>query len=118
MSFSGSMTGTIVGLDDTLDTVSLMAQQLNSDAVTATTDSIRVLFLGLELDYGTESGRDVLPPALNIFSNQQTAPADNSFTLIGIAMVAGLTLAVLGLVYVIYRKRRASSLKSFQSSRI
>jgi hypothetical protein len=118
VSFMGTMTGEIVGWHDTLDTVSLMAQQFNSNAVTATTDSIRVLFLGLDLDYGTDSGRDALPPAKNnVAANSQTANADNhSVTKIGIAMVAGLTFAVMGLVFAIVRKRRASSLnnKSFQ----
>jgi hypothetical protein len=113
----GTMTGEIVGLHDTLDTVSLVAQQLNSNAVTATTDSIRVQFLGLDLDYGTDSGRDALPPPKNkVVANSQTATtADNhSFTKIGIAMVAGLTFAVMGLVLAIVRKRRASPLKTFR----
>lgn len=100
------MTGKIVGLDDTLDTVAHMAQQMNADAVTASTETIRVKFLGTELDYGTNTGRDNLPPAKNVVSEPFTQPQDNGFTLIGVAIVAGLCLTVIGLVVVIVRRRR------------
>lgn len=107
VSYQGRMTGDIIGLDDTLDTVALMAQQINSDAVTATTSSIRVLFLGVELDYG-ETGRDVLPPAQNVAAVQNSPQAENRFTAVGVVMVVGLVAAVLGLIFVIVRRKRAS----------
>lgn len=114
VSYQATMTGDIIGLDDTLDTVALMAQQLNSDAVTATTENIRILFLGTQLDYG-DTGRDVLPPAKNVVQETFSASFENNrFTVIGIAIVTGLTMAILGLVYVIVRRKRSTERKSFE----
>jgi len=106
VSFIGTMTGDIVGSDDTIDTISLVEQQMNADAVTATTENIRVKFLGTELDYGGGAGRDNLPPAKNVVADTFAAPQQNSFTLIGVAIVAGLSLALVGAVIVLIRKRR------------
>lgn len=101
------MTGDIVGLDDYLDTVALIAQQMNANAVTATTDSLRVKFLGTELSYGNFTpGRDNLTPAKNVVQVSFQAPDDNTFTIVGIAIVAGMSLTVLALVFVIVRRRR------------
>jgi hypothetical protein len=80
---------------------------MNANAVTATTDSLRVKFLGTELDYGnSEPGRDNLPPAKNVVQVSFQAPEDNTFTIVGIAIVVGMSLTVLALVVVIVRRRR------------
>ena len=110
VSYQATMTGDIIHVQgdnsSTLDTIGLIAQQMNSGAVTGTVQTIRVKFLGVELDYGdSDTGRDVLPPAKSVVAASAAVP-ENNFTLIGIAIVTGLTMALLGAVFAIARRRR------------
>ena len=99
--------GQVIGLDNTLDTIALIARQMNADAVTVSTDWIRVKFLGVQID--TDAGRENLPPAKNVMASSFTTPDNKSFTVVGVLIVAGMTMAVIGLVFVIARKRRSKT---------
>lgn len=102
----GTMSGEVIGSDlNTLDTLELIARQLSSGAVTTWSD-VTVLFLGDELDYNT-SGRDYLPPAISMPEGFNAAEQqNNTLTTVGIAILAGLTLALIGVISVIVRRRR------------
>lgn len=102
----GTMSGEVIGSDvDTLDTLELIARHLSSGAVTQLSD-VTVLFLGEKLDNNT-SGRDNLPPAISIPESFNSAEQQNNmFTTVGIAILAGLTLTLFGVIFVFVQRRR------------
>ena len=102
----GSMSGKVIGSDlDILDTLEIIAYELGSGAVTDLSD-VTVLFLGDELDDNT-SGRDNLPPAISLPESFDSAEQkDNTLTAVGMAIIVGLTLAFIGVILVIVRRRR------------
>jgi hypothetical protein len=105
VSMMGYMSGRVIGTPSTLDTLEIIALQINSGAVTQGSD-VSVLFLGEELDYNS-SGRDNLPPAISVPENLNVAKQENNMlTGVGIAIVAGLVISVLAVMFVIFRRRR------------
>lgn len=99
-----------MGVSDSWETIGLMAIQINSGAVVGTIQTIRVKFVSAddELDYTLdETGRDVLTPPISSLVQETSPTSDDSLTPIGIAMVAGLTTAFLGVIFVIARKKRS-----------
>jgi hypothetical protein len=104
----GYMSGRVIGTPNTLDTLEHIALQLNSGAVTQGSD-VAVFFLGEELDYDSP-GRDNLPPAISVPENDvhTEKQENNTFTSVGIAIVVGLVITVLALIFVIYQRRQRS----------
>lgn len=106
MSMMGTMSGKVIGSDlDTLDTLDLIASQLGSGEVTNWSDGVTVLFLGDELDYNTP-GRDDLPPAISLPEGYNSAEQKNTFTTVGVTILVGLLVTLIGVIFVIVRRRR------------
>lgn len=102
----GTMSGKVIGSDlDTLDTLDLIASQLGSGEVTNWSDGVTVLFLGDELDYNTP-GRDDLPPAISLPEGYNSAEQKNTFTTVGVTILVGLLVTLIGVIFVIVRRRR------------
>ena len=107
VSYIGHVSGSVIGLDDTLDTLNLIDTQMNSGAITANT-GVSVLFLGTQLSVDTP-GYDNLPPAIyKPEANDEAVPEDNNFTVMGAALVTALVVGFVGMMFIIVRRRRRS----------
>mmetsp|Transcript_21458 Transcript_21458/g.35534 ORF Transcript_21458/g.35534 Transcript_21458/m.35534 type:complete len:375 (+) Transcript_21458:232-1356(+) len=105
ISYSGTVSGYVLGPDDPSTMVQFIASSLTNGVVTAGT-SLQVAFLGTQID-PTNGGRDSLTAAINQDEPLADESASNdAFTYVGILLTVALACAFVGLVAVVWRMRQ------------
>jgi len=105
--FKGIMSAYAVGAYELDGLITAVGDSLISGTVTQGTE-LRTAFLGTELAASASEGKNNIAPAINDFS-YEIPEKDNDFTALGGLLCAGIVLAFVGLLAVIYRRRRRSS---------
>jgi len=107
--YKGTMTGFALGDVDETDMIQYIQQEMQKDERNASDEYI-MSFLGTQIDTTIVSsrGRDKLTPSMNFVDRMITFRGDEKreVTWIGGLLFTGFALLVLGVIFVLYRRRR------------
>jgi hypothetical protein len=104
VSYAGTITGYVAGVDDTSELLDFMAQAISDGSVTMGT-TLQVAFLGTQIQ--KDEGRDALNAAINAEQAKTASAASaNGFTSVGVILTSALCVAFVGFMIVIFRMRR------------
>jgi len=103
--YHGFMTGSALGGNDSADLVKFLRDSLHT---APQDDSYRMAFLGTQIDTSAlaETSYNNLPPAVNSVTSEATQPREKRVTVLGGFLVALFALACVGILLVLYRRRR------------